>query len=600
MIDNVKNKIKKAIDTATGSIINLGIIGTGRIAERFVKECREVRKLNICAVYNIRRESSERFSKNQKIKDFYDDLEEFFSKVDAVYIASPHETHYNYAKEALDHGKHVICEKPIALKKSEAEELYYLAENKGLVLIEALKTAFMDGFMAMTNAAIGGAVGEVHDIEATFTKLESPFSRELNDLRYGGSFTELGSYVMLPIFRIYGTDPKYIRFQSVYAENGLDIYTKAIFDFGEGRYATAKCGLGVKSEGDIVISGTTGYIMRESPWWLLDSYKVRYEDPGRIDEKKFKLVAGGLCHEAGFFVKFIEEVRNNDYSSIEDRNRLRKESIARAGVMELFLEENRERREASIREEEKNPVRIWAHRGMSYAYPENTLEAFKAAAELGKGLAGIETDIQLSKDNEIMVFHDETLDRVTDGKGNLRDYTLAELKQFKIKSVNGETTTIPTLREMLELLKPYMEKNGLMINIELKTSVYRYQGLEELALSMVKEYGVEDKIVWSSFLMESVKHMKELDTSAKTGMLASRISDCIKGADEANADALHPSCYSLDTEVPEKYRGNVRAWGGQEPLFIQGIEAKLVEKNMKRFSRKGVSDIITNVPERYI
>ncbi|MCR5024260.1 MAG: hypothetical protein K6A90_08025, partial [Lachnospiraceae bacterium] len=82
--------------------------------------------------------------------------------------------------------------------------------------------------------------------------------------------------------------------------------------------------------------------------------------------------------------------------------------------------------------------------------------------------------------------------------------------------------------------------------------------------------------------------------------LASRISDCIKGADEANADALHPSCYSLDTEVPEKYRGNVRAWGGQEPLFVQGSEAKLVEKNMKRFSRKGVSDIITNVPERYV
>ena len=594
----------RVVDKVTGKKIRLGVIGTGRIAGRFVQSMGNVRFLEITAVYNVRRSSAERFAEAQGVNKAYDDMSVFLAEVDAVYIASPHETHVDYARIALQNGKHVLCEKPMSFSKSDAEKLYKLAEEKNLILLEALKTGYCEGFQKMMMEAHSGRIGAVRDIEAAFTKLEGRNTRELTDVKYGGSFLELGSYNMLPIFRLYGTDYKEVHFYSTYAENGLDLYTKAVFDYGDGRFATAKCGLGVKSEGQILISGTEGYILGPAPWWLTKHFDVRYEDPNRNESHDAVYEGSGLQYEAEAFVRHVRSLTRDGELSTAEREVLKKETITRASVMELFLKENEERRRKVEEElEELAEVKVWAHRGMSMQYPENTLEAFRAAAELGTGLNGIETDVQLSKDGEVVVFHDETLDRVTDHKGYLRDYTLSELKSMKITKRDGSHTTIPTLDEVLDLLKPYIEKNGLLLNIELKTSVYRYPGLEEKALGIVRKHGVEKYIIWSSFLMESIKHMKELEPTAKTGMLASRLSDCIKGADEAKAEALHPSCYALDTEVPERYRGGdhaVRVWGGQEPLYVQGVEARLVEKNMTRFARNGVTDIITNVPDRYV
>ncbi len=585
----MKDFFTRVVDKVTGKKIRLGVIGTGRIAGRFVQSVGNVRFLEITAVYNVRRSSAERFAEAQGLNKAFDDMADFLSEVDAVYIASPHETHVDYARTALEACKHVLCEKPMSFSKSDAEELYKLAEENNLILLEALKTGYCEGFQKMMMEAHSGRIGAVRDIEAAFTKLEGRNTRELTDVKYGGSFLELGSYNMLPIFRLYGTDYKDVHFYSTYAENGLDLYTKAVFDYGDGRFATAKCGLGVKSEGQILISGTNGYILGPAPWWLTKHFDVRYEDPNRNESHDAVYEGSGLQYEAEAFVRHVRSITRDDESSAAERAVLKKETIARASVMDLFLKENAERRRKVEEELQELPeVKVWAHRGMSMQYPENTLEAFRAAAELGADLAGIETDVQLSKDGEVVVFHDETLDRVTDHKGYLRDYTLSELKSTKIMKRDGSHTTIPTLDELLDLLKPYMEKNGLLLNIELKTSVYRYPGLEEKALDIVRKHGVEKYIVWSSFLMESIKYMKELDPTAKTGMLASRLSDCIKGADEAKAEALHPSCYALDTEVPERYRGGdhaVRAWGGQEPLYVQGIEASLVEKNMTRFAQ---------------
>ena len=119
--------------------------------------------------------------------------------------------------------------------------------------------------------------------------------------------------------------------------------------------------------------------------------------------------------------------------------------------------------------EELQAVRIWAHRGCSMAYPENTIEAFAAAAKI-EGITGIELDIQLTKDREIVVIHDETVDRTTNGKGNVCEYTLEKLKELEIASVNGTKTKIPTLREVFEALKPACQENGLLINIEIQSS----------------------------------------------------------------------------------------------------------------------------------
>ena len=127
-----------------------------------------------------------------------------------------------------------------------------------------------------------------------------------------------------------------------------------------------------------------------------------------------------------------------------------------------------------------------AHRGYSGKFDENTMIAFRKAIEYRAD--GIETDVQLSKDNVPVIIHDETLDRTTDGRGYVKDYTLAELKRFRTKS--GEE--IPTLKELLELV---VDSNLEVLNLELKNSIFPYEGLEEKVLKMIYNYNLKERII---------------------------------------------------------------------------------------------------------
>lgn len=162
-------------------------------------------------------------------------------------------------------------------------------------------------------------------------------------------------------------------------------------------------------------------------------------------------------------------------------------------------------------------VQIFAHRGFSGYYPENTMLAFQKVAE--ETVAdGIELDIQLTKDGEIVIMHDEMLDRTTNGSGWLKDHTLEELKMLSVGvNVKGffPRQTIPTLREYFTWLKT----TKLITNIELKTSYFEYEGIEEKLIAMVKEFGLEDKIWYSSFNHYTVARIKKLMPEAKCGLL---------------------------------------------------------------------------------
>jgi len=251
-------------------------------------------------------------------------------------------------------------------------------------------------------------------------------------------------------------------------------------------------------------------------------------------------------------------------------------------------------------EQQNKDVKIWAHRGCSMAYPENTLEAFEAAANLC-GITGVELDVQLTKDGKLVVIHDETVDRTTNGSGKVCNYTLEELKELKIISVEGKDTQIPTLQEVFELLQTACKSRGLLINIELKNSKIRYEGMEEKVLALVTQYGLENNVVYSSFLPDSMQLIKELCPMAETGTLASSMTKSMQDAQDVNADALHPSVSGLDISlIQRKQIGDmpVRAWGGDEPFF--GENRVLKEKNMRKYAAFGVTDVITNVPELYL
>lgn len=315
-------------------ILQLGVVGSGRIAPRFLAEAKYVSGINACAVYNPHEESAGAFGSRHKLEAFSGEFDVFLERVDAIYIASPHQTHYTYAKKALEQGRHVLCEKPLTFTVKEAEELYALAAERDAVLMEGIKTAYCPGFMQMMNVARSGIIGEVRDVEACFSRITPPALREMKDRQYGGAFLEFGSYTLLPIFKLLGCHYEQVEFDCIRAENGVDLYTKVHFRFRDA-LAMSKTGIGVKSEGQLVIGGTKGYILAESPWWLTRSFEVRFEDPGRIERYTPKFLGDGLRYEIADFVSRINGDARQSYCLT------REESIAMAGVVERFMEAQR-------------------------------------------------------------------------------------------------------------------------------------------------------------------------------------------------------------------------------------------------------------------
>lgn len=581
--------------------MRIGIIGTGRIAARFADTALTgIESTYISCVYNPREESAVRFIQQHNIQACTADWDEFVDNIDAAYVASPHETHYEYSRKLLLSGKHVLCEKPAALKKAQVRELIDIAQNNQLVYMEALKTAYCPGYKALIQIAESGRIGRIVEVEAAFSRLTPLNTREYKDDDCNGSFLEFGSYTLLPVLTLLGCEYDDVTFRTVRAQNGVDAYTKAFIEYKDeyiDKTAIVKTGLGAKTEGQLVVTGTNGYILAKSPWWLTKEFEVRYENPGKIERYRFGYEGTGLCYEVR---EFVHRIKNNDKKTVDIYDNI---SIAMAEVMERFTDWNtpiyKDRHDQFLATgKNKAMPKIWAHRGCCTLYPENTLEAFRAAAELD-GITGIELDIQLTSDGEMVVFHDENLRRVTHIDRNVRGCTLAEIKNIAIPANDGKYCSIPTLEEVLVMMKPYCESRGILINIELKTSVIRYDGIESKAYEIVRKYGMEQYIVWSSFLAESVDIMKKIDRDAKTAVLAMSIEECISMARDTAADALHPYIGGLVYTLPQDMQGMpVRAWNGDEPFFNDGRPLK--EAHLEEYRYYGATDIFTNMPEKYV
>jgi glycerophosphoryl diester phosphodiesterase len=237
-------------------------------------------------------------------------------------------------------------------------------------------------------------------------------------------------------------------------------------------------------------------------------------------------------------------------------------------------------------------------------YPENTLTAFEKAMNI-PGLAGIELDIQLTSDGELVVIHDERVDRTTDGFGFVRDYSLKELKALHIFAGKMRTESIPTMKEVLELLSPELKKQ-LRLNIELKTSVYNYPGIEEKIVKLVGDMGLEDSIVYSSFYPESLVKVHELNPTAKLGVLDDLLSNCLYKAigleslwdDVENGSiALHPAGNHMDLPREKVQGRTVRAWFGGH-LYPEKPTGNMMD--FDRYAKTGITDVFLNEPERYL
>ena len=332
-LDRTKNISSTMLRIKETPIQRIGVIGTGRIANRFIPEAALVSGVNTQCVYNPHFESAEAFANKWGI-DACKDIDEFYNASDIVYIASPHETHYSYIKKSLEHNKHVLCEKPLCFSRQQAEELFEYAKSKKLVLFEGIKTAYCPGFTKLLGLACSGVIGSIRGVEACFTKLENKRCRELNDIEYGGSFIELGSYCLLPILKIFGRNYEKVTFETIKGDNGIDLYTKAHIRYAKG-LATATCGLGVKSEGKLLISGTEGYIVVEAPWWKTSYFEVHHEDPNEVERVSERFLGDGLRYEICDLLSMINGDTKKDFKLT------RGDSEAIADIMEQFLEERK-------------------------------------------------------------------------------------------------------------------------------------------------------------------------------------------------------------------------------------------------------------------
>lgn len=314
--------------------VRVGIIGCGRVAHRFPAEASVVSGIKISATYDIDAASAQELAGMAEDAKACDSVEELFGMVDAVYIAAPHLSHYRYIKDAINARKHVLCETPMVLSGAEAKELFELAEKNGVILMEANKTAHCPAFNHLIVMIKSGVIGEVVDVEASLSKLwnNQKSLREFDPRQAGGSLYELGSYPLLPIIKLLGCDYEKLTLFSR-MKDGVDLYTKGVVRYPHA-ICSFKVGLGVKTEGNLVISGTKGYAYVAAPWWKTDYFELRYEDSNHNQKFFYKWDGAGLRYE---IQEFISCVVNKRFSTARLR---RSESICMAEVMEQFT--NRE------------------------------------------------------------------------------------------------------------------------------------------------------------------------------------------------------------------------------------------------------------------
>ena len=309
--------------------VNIGIIGTGSIANRFVPESQSVNSATIAVAYNPNVDDCLSFCDKHNIALAAKELDSFYANCNAVYIASPHYTHYEYAKSALKAGKHVLCETPFVFSKTHAEELYQFADERNLVLMVALKTAYAPAFGHLYSLLKSRLIGDIVEVNASVTTLTDENSEKLDSTRIGGSMSQNACFPLLPIFKFLGTDFRNINFYSK-MKNGVDMYTKAVFRYDHA-VASFQVGLGVKTEGSMTIAGTKGYVYVPAPWWKTDYFEIRYEDQNQNKKYFYPFVGEGLRYEIKDFVASIL-AKGSHFSKVS-----KSENIRMAEVQELYL-----------------------------------------------------------------------------------------------------------------------------------------------------------------------------------------------------------------------------------------------------------------------
>lgn len=293
--------------------IRIGLVGDSSIINKFERECHYVNGVEIVGLWSL--DLSNLSDSVKGLPLITQDYELILRNVDAVYIASHPRFHYIQVKQALLHKKHVLCESPISMAIEQFSELQELAQKQGCVLMDGIKTAYSTAYYRLILLAKSGRIGNIISVDATCTSLDEIKRKGQSNMSLKwNSLCDWGPQAMLPVFQLLGTEYKDISIVSKFSEEieNFDLFTKVSFVYSNA-VATIKVGKGVKSEGELIISGTEGYIYVPAPWWLTDYFEIRYEDPLKKQRNFYQLEGEGIRYEIVAFLKSIEHKNGFSY-----------------------------------------------------------------------------------------------------------------------------------------------------------------------------------------------------------------------------------------------------------------------------------------------
>lgn len=292
--------------------VRLGLVGESTVLSKYRRECHFVNGIHVVGAYT----QNENINVELSGEGLYttDKYEELLDQVDAVYICSHPSQHFYHVHTALAMGKHVLCESPIVQTQAELKELFQIADRRNLILMDAIKTAYSTAYCRLLLMLKSGCIGEIVSVDATCTSLKimgilkNPIEQTWN------SICAWGPVAMLPIFQLLGTkyDDKSIVSCMLSETSHFDIFTKIDFLYPSA-VGSIKVGKGVKSEGELIVSGTKGYIYVPAPWWKTDYFEIRYEDPTKNRRCFYQLDGEGIRYELVSFVKSIETGIQSEY-----------------------------------------------------------------------------------------------------------------------------------------------------------------------------------------------------------------------------------------------------------------------------------------------
>lgn len=307
--------------------LKLGLVCDFSYVTKFVRESKFINGLEIAGIYT---ENPSAIPDVERGLITDKDYDSFLDGVDAVYISTHPKLQFKYVSKALNKSKHVLCESPIALSKADCEKLFNLAERNGCILSEAIKTAYSNSYYRLLLLAKIGKIGKIVSVDSTCTNLLD--ADKLNSLEMErNSIYDWGPIAMLPVFQLLGDEyiSKDIVVGYLDKAKSFNAFTNIRFIY-RGAVANVKVGKGIKSEGELIISGTEGYIYVPAPWWKTDYFEIRYENPANNKRFFYQLDGEGIRDELIAFVRSIKSKQHISYIS-------KKTSLAIIEVIESFV-----------------------------------------------------------------------------------------------------------------------------------------------------------------------------------------------------------------------------------------------------------------------